>query len=403
MTDFSVELQCPQCGAPAELKETERLFACPFCRVNSFLVGKSFFRYVLPHNAPENADLLWFPYWHFRGMTFSFIEDDIQHRVADASIAATPVRGLPKSLGLRSQALKLRFLTSRESGRQIAPHLSLKAATDRFQNRHGTTRAAFQCHIGERVSLIYAPFYLDGQLFDAVLNRPVPGEGEAVASLTTDRPTQEIRFVPTICPGCGWDLHGEPGTLVLSCRNCESLWQAGGRELERLPAAHIPSREEEIAYLPFWRIRTEISGVTLHSYADLVRTANLPKALQPDWEEIPFHFWCPAFKSSPQSFLRLGHNMTVSQPRDPLSTTLPKGRIQPVGLPVTEAVESLKMTLAAFIRPRRNLAARLPDIHIRPKRALLVYVPFTQGHHELIHREYKLTVNRNMLKLSKAM
>jgi len=403
VTGFSVELQCPQCGAPAELEETERLFDCPFCRVKSFLVGKSFFRYALPHSAPEDADLIWVPYWHFRGMTFSFIDDDIQSRVGDASIAAVQAPGVPESLGLRSQALKLRFLTDKEPGRRISPHLSFKNATGAFQERNETAKAAHQCHIGERVSLIYAPFYVDGQLFDGVLNRPLGVDADAIAALEGDSSTQEIRFVPTLCPNCGRDLQGEAGTLALGCRNCNVLWQAGGRDLERLPAAHIPSGEEDAAYLPFWRVRADVSGAPLSSYADLVRTANLPKAPQPEWEEIPFHFWSPAFKSAPQSFLRLGHNMTLSQPRDPLSKTLPPQNIHPVSLPVAEAVESLKMTLAAFIRPRKKLASRLPLIHIRPKRALLVYVPFKQGPHELIHQAYKLTVNRNMLKLSKTL
>ena len=404
MTEFSVELQCPQCGAPAELKETERLFDCPFCRVRSFLVGKSFFRYVLPSKAPADADLFWVPYWHFRGMTFSFIGDDIRHRVADTSVAASPAEGFPTSLGLRSQALKLRFLTDQEKGRRIKPHLSLADATDLFQSQEPTRKnAAFQCHIGERVSLIYAPFYDDGQLYDAVLNRPLPGGEAKLENLETDRPVQEIRFVPTLCPDCGWDLQGESDTLALSCRKCDALWHAGNRQLERLPSAHIPTRESDTAYLPFWRIRADISGVSLDSYADLVRTANLPKALQPEWEKTPFHFWSPAFKSAPQSFLRLGHNLTVAQPGEHLAKTLPKGRLQPVGLPVTEAVESLKMTLAAFIRPRKNLASRLLQVKIRPKSALLVYVPFKEGHHELIHPTYNLAVNRNMLKLSQSL
>ena len=404
MTGFSVELQCPQCGAPAELVETERLFDCPFCRVKSFLVGKSFFRYALPARAPEDADLFWVPYWHFRGMVFSFINDDVQHRVADASIAAVTASGLPESLGLRSQALKLRFMTDKEPGRRIKPRLSLKNVTEVFQDRQGAAaaQAAFTCHIGEQVSLIYAPFYIDDHLYDGILNKYLPGDAGEIAELPEDAPAPAIRFVPTICPGCGWDLNGAPGTLALSCTNCDTMWQAGGRELERLPAAHIPTEEEAVVYLPFWRIQAAVSGVILNSYADLVRVANLPRAPRPEWEEIPFHFWSPAFKSAPQSFLRLGHNLTLSQPRASLSRELPRGRTHPVTLPVAEAVESLKITLAAFIRPRKKLASRLPHIHIRPMRALLVHIPFREGPHELIHSEYKLTVNRNMLKMSSA-
>lgn len=417
MKEFSVELQCPQCGAPAELEETERLFACPFCRVKSFLVGKSFFRYVLPANAPQDAELLWIPYWHFRGMTFSFIDNSIQHRVADTSVAAVHHPTVPESLGIRSQTLKLRFLTDKEAGakgkmqnaegktrnRRIKPLISFSDATKAFQSRYETTKADYQCQIGERVSLIYAPFYLNGALFDGILNRPLAGDADGIADLETDQLAQEIRFVPTLCPNCGWDLEGSPGTLALGCRNCQTMWQAGGQNLERLPAAHIPSNDPDAVYMPFWRIQAEVSGIILHSYADLVQTANLPKAPQPEWDDIPFYFWSPAFKCAPQNFLRLGYNMTIAQPGKALSRILPNGETHPVSMPVTQAVESLKMTLAAFIRPRKKLGTRLRLMDIQPKRALLVYVPLRQGPHELIHDKYKLTVNRNMLKLTQTL
>ena len=49
---LSNQNQCPQCGAPADLEETDRLFACPFCRVTSLLLTRDYFRYVLPARNP---------------------------------------------------------------------------------------------------------------------------------------------------------------------------------------------------------------------------------------------------------------------------------------------------------------------------------------------------------------
>jgi len=85
MPDILIEHQCPQCGAPAVLKETDRLFACEFCRVKSYLLQNDFFRYMLPNSAPENKDLLFFPYWRFKGMLFSCVENGIKHRFIDIS------------------------------------------------------------------------------------------------------------------------------------------------------------------------------------------------------------------------------------------------------------------------------------------------------------------------------
>ena len=65
-----IEHQCPQCGAPATLEETERLFTCPFCRVKSYLVTRDYFRYMLPHAAPAGKSLVFLPYWRFKGSFF---------------------------------------------------------------------------------------------------------------------------------------------------------------------------------------------------------------------------------------------------------------------------------------------------------------------------------------------
>ena len=40
MISVQIEQSCPQCGAPANLEETDRLFACPFCRVTSLLLTR---------------------------------------------------------------------------------------------------------------------------------------------------------------------------------------------------------------------------------------------------------------------------------------------------------------------------------------------------------------------------
>ncbi|RJQ73221.1 MAG: hypothetical protein C4519_18045 [Desulfobacteraceae bacterium] len=125
--------------------------------------------------------------------------------------------------------------------------------------------------------------------------------------------------------------------------------------------------------------------------------ANLPKVSQPGWDELPFHFWSPAFKARPQSFLKLAAHITGAQPQDALTPGPPTGKMRSVTLPVQEAVESLTLVLAFFARPRQRMDALLPAIHIQARRVLLVYLPFQEGHHEWVHPALNLAISKNLL------
>ncbi|MCP4113344.1 MAG: hypothetical protein GY749_48740 [Desulfobacteraceae bacterium] len=405
MTNLLIDHQCPQCGAPAVLEETDRLFICEFCRVKSYLLEKDFFRYIIPGNAPGNKELVFFPYWRFRGMFFSSLRDEIHHRFVDISRQAVDSREIPISLGLRSQALKLKFLSPETQGSFFKPKLSLKKVMRIFETSFSASlkKPLFhQAFIGETLSLIYAPFYMDSdrrQLYDAVLNKSVASSVPEDFAVSGEQPDWQIRFVPTLCPNCGWDLKGQRDSLVLTCKNCNSVWQAGRKGLKKLIFSVLQGTGDNDVYLPFWRIKTDISGIILDSYANLVRIANMPKAVQEGWDDIRFHFWALAFKVPPQSFLRLGSNVTLAQPNGELLPELPDAPVYPVTLPVTEAVESLKISLSNFMKPRRGLLPRLPHITMKPKSFLLVYVPFKETHHDFIHPEYQLTVNKNMLRM----
>ena len=76
---------------------------------------------MLPEAAPKDKKLLYFPYWRFKGMLFSCVENGIKHRFLDASHQAVDSRYFPVSVGLRSQALKLKFVTPETPGRFLKP------------------------------------------------------------------------------------------------------------------------------------------------------------------------------------------------------------------------------------------------------------------------------------------
>jgi hypothetical protein len=358
---------------------------------------------VLPHAAPQHEELLFFPYWRFKGMLFFCLEEGVRHRFLDLSHPAVDAAVFPGSLGLRSQALKLRFVTPGLEGRFIAPGLKMNEALQRLEARFSSGfsgKAYCRSHVGESLSLIYAPFYVQRRLYDAVLNLPVSG-------LLDDRPDprdlpsgpagDHIRFIATICPHCGADLEGERDSLALVCKNCDSLWTGRNGGLRRLPFGVLKAEHRPDRYLPFWRIEADVGGMALRSLADLVRAANLPRRVDPAMEAESFCFWAMGFKLRPQAFLRLATLATLAQPRGNPIAGFPGGRLHPVTLSLSEAVQSVRVILANFIKPRRLMITRLPQVTITPKRLKLVYLPFEESRHDLVHPGLGLAVNKAML------
>jgi hypothetical protein len=401
-----IEFQCPQCGAPAVLEETDRLFTCEFCRVKSYLLSQVY-RYVLPDKAPESRELFYFPYWRFKGLLFSCVLNGIEHRIVDVSCQAIPLPYFPASLGLRSQTQKLRFLSPDSKGYFLKPDLPFKEITHIIKERFNASlpKPIFhQDFIGETLSQIYAPFYIDGKVYDAVLNKAVsqqPLEDFDPSALPGGAAEWCVRFVPAQCPRCGWDLDGQRDSLALNCDQCNSVWYPGKEGLNEMPFVFLPEESDQITYLPFYRMQADVSGIPLNSYADLIKVANLPKVIQDNWKEMPFHFWSPAFKVRPDDFLRFSRNLTLSQPHGEWISEFPKAQHYPVTLPLTEAIESLKLGLANFVKPQRPLFPKLKEIEIKPKDFLLVFVPFHERGNELTQPDYQLRINKNLLKYAR--
>jgi hypothetical protein len=407
-TNILIEHQCPQCGAPVTLEETDHLFTCPFCRVKSYLSSRDFFRYLLPHPPRGGKEVVYLPYWRLKGILFSSITTGVKHKIVDASHQAVTSSHFPASLGLRSQTLKLRFVSPETEGRFLkssVPVEQMKATVEEWFLSALPKPVFEQALIGDSLSQIYSPFYVTSKaVVDAVLNRPVSQDLPAdfdVASYPGGPPDWQIRFIPALCPKCGWDLDGERDSLVLHCKNCKVLWQAGQGKLSRIRVAHLPWKDQEGLNLPFYRIEAALSGIPLQSFADLVTVANLPKVIQAGWEKVPFHFWFPAFKVRPDDMLRLARNLTLTQPQRELVEGLPGGTLHPVTLPVGEASEGLKIILASFIKPPQTMLPRMREISIKPKAALLVYIPFQEETTDLSQPDFQLRINKHLLRYAK--
>jgi len=76
-SNFKIEQQCPQCGAPIILDEADRILSCKFCRTRIYLDNGRFFRFYLPpaEGIPEN--IYFIPYWRIKGLSFTIQEKDI--------------------------------------------------------------------------------------------------------------------------------------------------------------------------------------------------------------------------------------------------------------------------------------------------------------------------------------
>ncbi|MFZ5571194.1 MAG: hypothetical protein ACOZF0_12355 [Thermodesulfobacteriota bacterium] len=259
--------------------------------------------------------------------------------------------------------------------------------------------------IGDSLSMIYSPYYLEEKLFDAVLKEARSTGAAAVSEIDT-YPREDarwtLRFIPALCPNCGRDLEGRKESLALTCANCQSVWHTGDHGLRKLNFGLMGVADEQTYFLPVWRIRAKVSGLELDSHADLVKLANLPRVIRPEMKTRRFHFWVQAFKIRPQRFLQFSTGLTVAQPGGELRAAVPAAdRSHPVTLPATEALEALKIILAAFIKPARMLLPILPEIRIAPEEYTLVFLPFTDNGRELVQPDYRIAVDKNSLTMAR--
>lgn len=339
-------------------------------------------------------------------MAYFALPAGAQNHFIDVSQQAVTSSYFPLSVGFRSQTLKLQFVTPETPGYFIKPahaFAEIKSVATKRCHEALPMPPLLETMVGDTGSLIYAPYYVDGKIYDAIVNQPLstmPPKDFAVESLAGGKPEGGIYFIPTLCPNCGWDLEGERDSLVLHCKNCTTAWYPEKQGLKPVNVAHLPVPEQEgdVVYVPVWRITAEVKGVELKSHADLIRLANLPKAVQSSMEEQPFYFWAMALKLGSHAFLTLSKRFTGAQIQDELVEKLPAGQLLPVNIPPTEAAESLKLIISDLITQRQSLHRILPDLQITPHKARLVYIPFRDRKHDLVQEQLDLALDKNQLR-----
>lgn len=403
-TGFTIEQACPQCGAQVELDEADRILACRFCRVRHYLMPHERFRYVLPPAEGIPAEELFYaPYWRFRGMACTCRAYDVDYRVVDTSVCAAGAAPFPKTLGFRPQALKLHFARADNTARHMPLSLSAEDFANYFADQFMRSREKvfFRECIGETVSLIYAPFFIhDGKLYDGVLKRPTGFSAEqfdASAIVENKSAVWGVSFLPTLCPNCGWDMAVEKESCVLLCPKCSRAWLPSRAGLKAVAYEVMQSSRENVKYIPFWRMQAVIDGVQLQSQADMIQFANLPVAVTGALAEEPVSFWAPAFKIKPQLFLRLARQVMAQQPRGATHDRLVDLDLHPITLPLREAAESIKISLALLAARRNKMYPALARMKIAVQSSSIVYLPFTVTAHELVNDSLCLAIGRAAL------
>lgn len=410
-SNFQIEQQCPQCGAPIILDETDRILACQFCRSRVYLATTDHFRFYIPPAQDISETIYFIPYWRIKGLSYAIKAHDISHKYFDANFLSFDSPLLPYSLGLRPQALKLKFVGSCDNeGKFIASSVreketllkNYKTRSDAVQEIFTGETAGQEVFIGETASIIYTPVYFSkGKIFDAILKKPfnIKKENEDSEALFASAPEEKwhVDFLPLLCPECGADLPGEKDDLILFCENCHSAWDPSHKNFLKIKFVTWQEKGENIIYLPFWRLKVNVSGMQLETYADLIKVANLPKAPSDIWQNTPFYFCAPAFKLNTALFLRWCRQLTATPAPGDMTTDFPSQKIHRATLPVAEALDSCLVTLSSLIADKRHLAQSVASLKFTMEDYTLVLHPFKISVREMIHTKLGFSMDISAL------
>jgi DNA-directed RNA polymerase subunit RPC12/RpoP len=408
--DLTIHQNCPSCGAGIVLSEADRLISCPYCDVKNFMVTRGPLRFVLPHKAPDHIlpeDMFYAPYLRFKGNVYYCKGKFLKYKVVDTTQQGIFGSALPPSLGLRPQAMPVTLVTDEIRGHFLPQTIKAKKLLERAAQLtvidSEKIRALFyhRAYIGETVSCIYLPLYIDKDtLYDAVTNKAL-GRGGVEETMRAGTFAYKSNWAPhflaTVCPHCGDLLSGKRDSLILSCYNCHSLWQEQKNGFQRIQWSAVATDFKGMYHLPFWRLTVRAAGVALETFADLLQATNQPLVIQPYHKERKLIFWIPAFKVRPSTFLRLGKNLTLSQEKIGEGIQeMPKHK-HPVTLPRKEAVQALKSVLAETALNKQKLFPRLPHVHFQPLETELRYLPFFDRGHDFVQEQTGISIAQSVL------
>jgi hypothetical protein len=355
----------------------------------------------------------------------------IRWRSLELSRCGIRAPGLPVSLGYRPQALKLApaevppardqgpcYLRLRRKASEILIEAARIPAVTPADMPDGQDRQPIyhKTFIGEQVSIIYLPVFLKGgRLCDGITGDILPVEDAArFMERMRQKPAAawQLKFIPALCPKCGWDMEAGRSSLIFSCPNCLSFWerrQAGLHPVRTGLLGDIDVGRQPFL-LPFWQfeLAIELQGRAFTSLYGLFRFCGLPEGFGPRQERLEraASIMIPAFSSSPKGFLNLSRAMTLAQHRMHSCELGPGGempsisdagsmaaKFMDVSISRQDAQRALKMALGAMSLSKKRLFPLLKELKIGIKETRLCYVPFERRGSELVQEDASAAVS----------
>lgn len=405
---FLIEQACPQCGAPIELAETDRLLHCPYCNVNTYLAAGDYYRFMLP-NRVASGELYHVPYLHFRGMVYLCHGQQIDQRLADISLLGIEGDFLPANLGVRPQAVTMKFASPEAGGRFLAATRPMDEITS-LAVRHPKVAAQNVVHsacIGEALNLIYLPVVVRHEaIYDGLTDSELCHGRDCAARLDAAQPLTTCWrpvLLSTLCPQCGWAMEGDRDSVALGCRNCHSVWEASGDSFRRMAVSSVPATVPQPVFLPFWKISLTLvcPERECKSFADFLRLTNQPRQPMAAWEGLPLSLWSPAFKIKGDQYLTLCGRFTLAQHLVKSTEALPAGQLYPVTMGRGEALDTIKVLVGHLAQNKKSIMPLLAAITPVVLDIGLVFVPFADSGRELHQGLLNLAINKQILALGR--
>jgi len=399
---FTVSCQCPQCGAALPLGEGQRFLACEFCGANNFLGNRKMPWLTMPVNS-DGDRTVFIPYLRCRGPLFTCIDGKIDFKVIDATSLIAQIPGVPSSLGIRPQAVKLSF----PDPKKIAIRLPVKGKTSKHLGvmvRQGYRRPnhppQYQALLGEVMARVYLPLVIrEDCVCDGTSGQKLAIPPETLRDTPARQSSWQPIFHAAICPGCGWDLDGDETSQVLLCRNCATAWTGDDDGLARVNLELMPGGKTDDHYLPFWRVRFTLPAQGVESAADLEDLLTLPTRGLTRNQRMPA-ILTPAFKIKPKDFLRLSVQLSHARPESVNCETVPK-RVQPMSVSRSEAAQAIRTVLAARATLKKKFFPRLSELKPMIKAIDLLLLPFSDRGYNLFQESHQINVNRQALNLGR--
>lgn len=392
------------------MEETERFFSCPYCKVKLLIASPEAVSYYLGETAPDD-DTLFIPYRRNTGMDFMATSTGTTCSNIDKTSLALALPLIPHSLGVRSQALRLRFVTKQTKGMFPKPegdiedkHLALsrQAILPGYAEGGIPTTFTIRRFLSHTSSFIFSPYRILGRdIYDGISMDTIghADQNFAIDDSLLSKPATQITFTPAVCPNCGIDLDGSKESIALPCTNCGLLWESTGNGLMQKPFLSLPSPSCETILLPFWRIKANAQGFNKSLRTD-PRKSVPPSAIGRPILFEDFYFWVPAFFISPPIFLRLSERASLWQPHGDdrmWDQTYQNARLYPVTIPASQAGLLLTIILSQIVANQESILECIVRGVLEPVASTLVFVPFAANAVELIHPEMRLNLLRTAL------